>query len=195
MAFFTKSEAKVAAGTRRQRLAKSASQILGESSRSEMGQMVFDVFLSHSINDANLVLGVMVLLERQGLSVYVDWITDSELDRTNVTKETAARLRDRMQHSKSLLYIASENASTSKWMPWELGYFDGLRMGGVAILPLLDDADDPFPEQEYLNLYPIVDKDIDPSSNSEAVFVEEYGKRWTRLKEFATGHPSWKRYA
>src|SRR3569833_192651 len=146
MEFFTKSEARSAAGKRRQRLAKSASQILNENNRSVVKQKAFDVFLSHSIKDADLVLGVAVLLEDLGLTVYVDWITDSELECSNVSKETAARLRDRMQQSKSLLYVATENASASKWMPWELGYFVGLRAGG-AILPLLDAPCDSFPKR------------------------------------------------
>jgi hypothetical protein len=194
MEFFTKSEARSAAGRRRQRLAKSASQILNENNRAVVKQETFDVFLSHSIKDADLVLGVAALLEDLGLSVYVDWITDSELERSNVSKETAARLRERMQQSKSLLYIATENASASKWMPWELGYFDGLRADGVAILPLLDASDDSFSKQEYLSLYPVVDKDVYSGNNREDTFVEEYGNRWTTLKKFATGQPSWNKY-
>lgn len=194
MGFFTKSEARSAAGTWRRLLAKSASQILIEGNRSATTQEVFDVFLSHSINDAELVLGVSALLESRGLSVYVDWVVDSEVDRSEVSKETATLLRDRMRQSKSLLYVATENASASKWMPWELGYFDGFRTGGVAILPLLDTEDDPFPEQEYLSLYPVVDKTIYSNTKREDTIVHEYGNRWTTLREFVTGRPSWYTY-
>jgi hypothetical protein len=140
------------------------------------------------MDDAELVLGVTLLLERQGLSVYVDWITDPELDRADVSKETAARLRDRMQQSRSLLYVATLSAGNSKWMPWELGYFDGLRSGGVAVLPLLDRPDDTFRDQEYL--YPVVTKDF-YDSGAEDVFVEEFGTRWSTLKTFARGTARW----
>jgi hypothetical protein len=43
-------------------------------------------------------------------------------------------------------------------MPWELGYFDGLREHQVWILPLVSDSDDEFKKQEYLRLYPSVEK-------------------------------------
>ncbi len=56
----------------------------------------FDVFLSHSSKDAEVILGIKLLLEGQGLSVYVDWIVDTQLDRTKVNAETAETLRDRM---------------------------------------------------------------------------------------------------
>ncbi|ASV85984.1 hypothetical protein CES85_2262 [Ochrobactrum quorumnocens] len=34
----------------------------------------FDIFLSHSIKDASLILGIKRLLEEAGKSVYIDWI-------------------------------------------------------------------------------------------------------------------------
>jgi hypothetical protein len=39
----------------------------------------FDVFLSHSVRDALLILGLRKLLEKEGLTVYVDWIEDKDL--------------------------------------------------------------------------------------------------------------------
>ena len=50
-----------------------------------------------------------------------------------VTPETAMVLRERMKQCKSLIYTFSENASDSKWMPWELGYFDALKNSRVAV--------------------------------------------------------------
>jgi len=61
-----------------------------------------------------------------------------------------------MNNCKGLLYAASANANTSRWMPWELGYFDGTK-NRVAIVPL--EANDHmyffkgFKGQEYLDLY------------------------------------------
>lgn len=71
----------------------------------------------------NLIAGLKLILEDLGYSVYVDW-NDNQLDPNNVTPETAKMLRERMKQCKSLIYAFSENASSSKWMPWELGYFD-----------------------------------------------------------------------
>ena len=43
-------------------------------------------------------------------------------------------------------------------MPWELGYFDGFKPSFVWILPLVVSYDSEFKGQEYLGLYPTVDK-------------------------------------
>lgn len=31
-----------------------------------------------------------------------------------------------MRQCKSLFFVTTTNATNSKWMPWECGYFDGL---------------------------------------------------------------------
>lgn len=77
----------------------------------------FDVFLSHRYLDAKEILALKLLIESFGLTVYVDWIDSPDLQRGNVTKETAAQLRRIMQSSNSLLYADSANSSGSKWMP------------------------------------------------------------------------------
>lgn len=107
------------------RVFKSADTILREAATTS--DKSFDVFLSHSIRDAEVVLGVVAALTQQGLNVYVDWIVDPLMDRSRVTPETAERLRQRMRQSSSLIYAHSNQSGTSKWMPWELGYFDGFR--------------------------------------------------------------------
>jgi len=107
------------------------------------------VFLSHSMLDQDLVVGVAMLLKEQGHSVYIDWVEDAELDREHVDKKTAERLRQRMRNCSSLVYIATDRSGQSKWMPWELGYFDGYKDGGVAILPLVDTVSFGFDGQEY----------------------------------------------
>ena len=196
MAYFTKSEARYAA-TRNRNLQKSAGltsgRILKESATAAKASDAFDVFLSHSIADAEIVLGIKQLLEESGLKVYVDWVEDAQLDRGAVTKETAAVLRQRMRQSKSLIYLSSDNSSSSKWMPWELGYFDGFMPDGVAIMPVLDSPTDTFRGQEYLGLYPIVQKDTYKDGRPD-VFVEERGVRWSTLKKFGSGQPAWAKY-
>lgn len=132
----------------------------------------FDVFLSHSTKDAEIVLGVKAVLVGQNKSVYVDWIEDRGLDRTNVTPSTAATLRRRMEQCKSLLYVHTENSGGSKWMPWELGYFDG-HNGAVAIFPVTKVRQDEFKGQEYLGLYPYVDKSLASPYASSPVRVRK----------------------
>ena len=97
-------------------------------------------------------------IEAAGLTVYVDWIEDAKLDRSKVTVATAALLRERMRTCSSLVYAHSANSSHSVWMPWELGYFDGFKPEHVWILPLVANSDSEFRKQEYLGLYPSVEK-------------------------------------
>lgn len=117
----------------------------------------YDIFLSHAMRDAGLVLGVKNVLEAAGKTVYVDWIDDPKLDRNAVTGETAETLRRRMRKSDALFYLHSRHSFASRWMPWELGFFDGLN-GNVAVLPLMPPSGElDFSGQEYLEIYPKID--------------------------------------
>ena len=118
----------------------------------------FDIFLSHSSKDKQLILGVKQLIEDSGYSVYIDWVDDPQLDRANVNAQTADILRTRMKQSKFLVYVDSNNATTSKWMPWELGYFDGYKPNKIGILPIRQKSEGSYIGQEYLDLYPQIEK-------------------------------------
>lgn len=118
----------------------------------------FDIFLSHSFEDAAHVLMLYEVLTSFGYKVFVDWIADPDTDRSDVTRDTADGLRLVMRRSDSLIYAVSPNSGTSKWMLWELGYSDALH-GRVAVMPVTDDETDLeiyTAEQEYLALYPYV---------------------------------------
>lgn len=195
MAYFTKDEARQAARSVVNRSFKtSARSILESDTQSASKYESFDIFLSHSSKDAELILGVKALLEQQNLKVYVDWQDDPQASRENVTEETAELLRVRMKQSKSLIYVATENASDSKWMPWELGFFDGYSDGSVAVLPLQDYSTQTFKGQEYLGLYPTVDKGKYRDTGQEDTFVKK-NSGWQALGRFAQGSTSWNRYS
>ncbi|MDR7371761.1 toll/interleukin-1 receptor domain-containing protein [Flavobacterium aquidurense] len=119
-------------------------------------KLKFDIFLSHSYLDREEVLGLYRELSEKGFLVYVDWIIDPNLDRNNVTKETAEIIKNRMKNSKSLLLAISTNAAMSKWMPWELGFVDG-KTDRCAIVPISRDNLTSFNRVEYLKLYPYLD--------------------------------------
>lgn len=135
----------------------------------------FDIFLSHSYLDKKYILVLKLDIESMGFSVYVDWDVDSDLDRTNVTKKTANLIRKRMKSCTSLLFATSQSSPKSKWMPWELGYFDGMGRR-VAILPILDDAVDiaHYEGQEYLSLYPFVSKEISANSSNMVLMIHDH---------------------
>ncbi|MFL5912797.1 MAG: toll/interleukin-1 receptor domain-containing protein [Gaiellaceae bacterium] len=118
----------------------------------------FDIFLSHAAEDSEVIAGIKALLENEGMSVYVDWLEDPQLDRSRVTARTADMLRARMNHSRYLLYASSHASPKSKWMPWELGYFDGRRPGKIGILPIVAAPGQAFSGLEYLGLYPTIER-------------------------------------
>lgn len=133
---------------------KTKNQVLNESFTAFNKYSTYDIFLSHSSKDAELILGVKATLEDLGYRVYVDWVDDAQLERSNVNEATAQLLRERMTASKSLFYVTTDNSVASKWMPWECGYFDGFK-GKVAILPVKQYAlSNEYNGQEYLGLYP-----------------------------------------
>lgn len=139
---------------------RTAREILEEATASFSELKTYNIFLSHSVRDAELILGIKGMLEDLDYSVYVDWIDDPQLDRSRVSPRTADTLRKRMDYSRSLFYVTTENAQHSKWMPWECGYFDGIREK-VAILPVAKTATSGYSGQEYLGLYPFCQKGKD----------------------------------
>ncbi|HQP88909.1 MAG TPA: toll-Interleukin receptor, partial [Thermoanaerobaculia bacterium] len=145
----------------------------------------YDIFLSHSIRDAELVLGAKGALEDLRFSVYVDWIDDPQLDRSQVTARTAEQLRQRMRASRSLFFLTTTNASTSKWMPWECGYFDGQKEK-VAIMPAPTAShDDSFVGQEYLGLYPYVLRAND-AKHVPTLWVHTAKNRYVRFDQWVS---------
>jgi hypothetical protein len=120
------------------------------------GKRSFDIFLSHSYSDKELILGVREALEKFRYSVYIDWIDDSGMDRANITKESVLWIKERMKASKCLIYATSSNSSSSKWMPWELGFMDGFK-DKVVILPVSQSYATSYKGHEYLGIYPYLE--------------------------------------
>ena len=160
-------------------------RILNENNQLYSKSNKYDLFISHSYLDKKLILNLVELFNNAGFSVYVDWLNDTHLDRSKVDRETAKLLRSRMDESKGLAYIATNNITNSKWCPWELGYADGQTNGKCAILPIMKTSSDKFKGQEYLELYPYIDyakseKEKytfwvnDPKDNSKYTSLEDW---------------------
>jgi hypothetical protein len=139
----------------------------------------YDVFLSHSFDDARVVRLIKEMMEEAGHTVYVDWIEDDHLDRGRVNEATARTLRNRMNQCSSLLYLTSQAAGQSLWMPWELGYMDA-KTGRVAVAPILED-DESFEGREYLGLYPYLDLTLD------MFFIQRAPGEWAPLRRWIAG--------
>lgn len=159
----------------------------------DKSKLKFDIFLSHSFLDREEVYGLYRELTEMGFSVYVDWIVDSNLDRNNVTKETAELIRNRMKNSRSLLLAVSTNAQMSKWMPWELGFVDG-NTGRCAIVPVSKDNLNltTFNRVEYLKLYPYIDR-VNDKNNKMKLWINESSDTYVEFDSWISGNNPYKR--
>jgi hypothetical protein len=149
------------------------SKLLESSVNFSAGKRDFDIFLSHSFSDKELVLGLKIELERFGYSVYVDWIEDYGINRYDITKNNVFWIQYRMKSSKCLLYATSEHATDSRWMPWETGYMDGYTTGKVAIIPVVAQWNYDFKGSEYLGIYPRIEKAKAQNSENEFLWVHD----------------------
>lgn len=156
MSLFTDSDLRSRAA-RGKPIYKSVQAALEEHVLDSASRKEFDIFLSHSFDDKELILGITLTLEDMGYTIYVDWIHDRNLSRDKVTKETAQVLRQRMISSKSLFFATTSNSNSSKWMPWELGFKDGHNRK-AAILPVASSSMSSYTGQEYLGIYPYIQR-------------------------------------
>jgi hypothetical protein len=110
-------------------------------------------FLSHSTKDADLLPGVIAILERHGAAVYIDK-KDESLPPTT-SRETASILKNRIKQCRKFILLTTKNSKDSRWMPWELGLADGYRQtSNLTIFPGVDSASDRnWSEREYLGIY------------------------------------------
>lgn len=127
----------------------------------------YDIFLSHAAQDERDADDVRAMLFGAGFNVYCDRYDDPLLDRRNVTAATANKLRERMRRCNAMVYVVTQNATVSKWTPWELGFFDGVR-GKVLVYPVDEAAEAAAKQQEYLKLF----KNLKPGSLTEQLRSE-----------------------
>ncbi|NVK52481.1 MAG: toll/interleukin-1 receptor domain-containing protein [Flavobacteriaceae bacterium] len=147
----------------------------------------FDIFLSHSYKDKQFIEGLFLELSDLGFTVYVDWIIDPHLSRSSVTKRTVDHIRNRMRQSKSLVYATSENASNSKWMPWELGFVDG-KESRCSILPITDYESSSFKGQEFLSVYPYITKEgTKMIPHKKVLWINESVNKYVQLSDWLRG--------
>lgn len=146
----------------------------------------YDLFISHSFLDKDIVDGLAYLFREAGYTVYIDWINDSNLERTNVTPETAKTIKNSITGSRGTEYIATSNSTASKWCPWEPGVSDGYN-GKVCILPVM--YSNSFKGQEYLGLYPYLDYATSETGKYEFWITDHNNnnKKYIRLRDWLNG--------
>lgn len=116
----------------------------------------YDIFLSYNHKDRVDAIIIYKRLKSQGYTVYADFIDNNFPIVANV--DTAKLLTNKIKCCKALIYIHSTNASNSKWCPWEVGLSSGVNDFNVYILPLLDKEGDKYNNQEYLQLYEVIEE-------------------------------------
>lgn len=157
---------------------------LFHSARQELDH--YDVFISYSWNDRSYADKIVQLLEKCGYTVYIDY-NDKRLDRNNVSEDTAKRIISEMKKCKGLLYLYSPSSSVSKWCPWEVGVFSGMKSFRCANLPLVQNKSDDFKKQEYLEIYPYIDYSQIKDRNQYDFWVCESDKKYTSLNRWLNG--------
>ena len=108
----------------------------------------FDVFLSHSSLDIKELLNLKAKLNRQNLTVYIDWVNDRVvLNRENQNEDTWLALELRMDQSKSLLFVMTDNSIQSPYTKREVEYFKAHHKPVFVYQPYTITLNQP----EYLN--------------------------------------------
>ncbi len=109
------------------------------------------VFLSHKHEEIKELGQVIKLLKTLGVNVYVDWVSDRDALKRELTNvNTANTIIERLKTSKALLYIHTEASQSSKWAPWELGFFHALKDKICIYNP------NNIEKAPYLEIYPTV---------------------------------------
>lgn len=192
---FNESELKALAQSNKS-IYETSSQILKSASAKFDINKKYDIFLSHSFQDAEVIHGLKLFIENiYSLSVYVDWIDDPELDRSKVSKYTANRLRSRMNNCKTMLVAHSESTPDSKWVPWEIGYFDS-RNGRIAVLPITKSSSysEEFEGQEYLGLYSYGVRGGDKNQQTK-IWIQDNPNKYVDLADWIAGKEPFERSA
>ena len=87
----------------------------------------YDYFISHSSKDGISVQSLIIAENQQKKNVFCDWINDVDyLKRHLVCEATLKVIERRLEQSKALIFVESENSRNSIWCKYELNYFRGL---------------------------------------------------------------------
>jgi hypothetical protein len=132
-------------------------------------QFTYDVFISHSTKNKDVVKKLKQLLEdKYNLSAYIDWDEDAGCKRD----EVCDKVKDAMNRSKSLLYIKTSDSDDSQWVAWEVGRYDALNADKIGVLLIEDDklTNETWLHREFLKHYYILEKD-------DVVPFVSYGKK------------------
>jgi hypothetical protein len=122
-------------------------------------QNSYDVFISHSSKDKDIVKKIRQLLEdRYSLSAYIDWDEDSGMQRD----EVASKVKEAMKISESLIFVKTSNSDTSQWAAWETGHYEAIKSADKIGVLLIEDDEftvEAWKHREFLKDYCILEQE------------------------------------
>lgn len=147
--------------------------------RSRLGRAKMTIFLSHSHSDRDIIEDIIAFFVKLNIDIYVDWLDPSMPAITSA--ETADKIKRKIKDLDKFVVLLTENSKNSKWVPWELGYADGVKnYGDIAIFPVLRSRFGNFDGVEYMGLYPQIKEGSNENRRGPAVLppsnVSKYGK-------------------
>lgn len=87
----------------------------------------YDYFISHSSKDSTHVQKLIRAENQDGKNIFCDWINDVDyLKRHLLCEATLKVLEKRMEQSKAMIFVVSENSLNAIWCKYELNYFTQL---------------------------------------------------------------------
>jgi hypothetical protein len=117
---------------------------------------VTTIFLSHSHDDKEEVKKAVVFLRSIGVRVYIDWLDSSMPPFTSA--ETADKIKKKIKECNKFILLATNNAITSRWCNWELGFGDAQKyINKIALFPLAENSST-WSGTEYLRIYPRIEE-------------------------------------
>lgn len=113
----------------------------------------YDLFISHSYLDREIVSDIVRKMNDCGLNCYVDWTADSDfLKRALVSDFTKEVLKARMKSSRKLLYLSSSNSRSSSWVDFELKYYQEEVQNDIWMIILDGDDAHDFKQIDYTKI-------------------------------------------
>lgn len=140
------------------------------------------VFISHKHDDLDEIKGLVTCLEdHYNVIPYIDSM-DKRMPHVTC-RETAERIKTVINYSEKFILLATNNALSSKWCNWEVGIADKSKYQNknMAILPLRDDAKAIYNGNEYLELYPYIEEEINLQGQKELFVNYKSGRVIKRI--------------
>ena len=126
-------------------------QLIGVENISKCYNNPVIVLLSHKHEEVSFILKIKEFFDVQGIDIKIDWL-DPDMNQVTI-EETTYKIRQYIRNSDKFILIASESSKQSLWIPWELGFADGVKgLIDIAILPITYN-ENKWKDREYYNIY------------------------------------------